>query len=276
MHSFVTAATRARFLICDSHDVQYQRTATVLEEQKGSAREWRSLKRQRRAEIGYLKKADLVLAISERDAEMLKGDLGPKKVLTAPSGFRYSFRPVRCSPVGRPLRFGFFGNNMEANELALQHALDHWWGKVAAYSPESRLYVAGSVCSANSIKSRVFLNESVELLGFVKSISDFFEKIDVLLSPVIVSGGLNFKNAEAVAAGVQLFTNALGAETLQPLIGLSVVDDGDDLVAQLIDMERRPATYLDQRQRLQECLLSTFAPDPALREISEGLKRVRS
>ena len=264
------AATTRPLLVCDTHDVQYYRAQ--------SGQEWSWLDRRffppgadRRAEMERLARMDYVLCISERDAEHLRDALGADKALTAVSSFAYCYEPIRRRPAYAPLRFGFIGHRMPANARALALVLDAWWPRVRRHSPESELHIAGSICDDPDCRERVFLDDSVRPLGFVANLRGFFRDIDVLLSPVEVAGGINYKNVEALAAGVTVVTNSLGAEALRPLRLTHVVDQPDRLLEALEAIELDPDGEAAERERLQREVFALFHPDAAVGRVAEAL-----
>jgi len=219
---------------------------------------------------------DYVLAISERDADQLRQVVPEEKVLLAPSSFAYCFEPVRARPIYAPLRFGFIGHRMPANVSALATVLDEWWPRIREFSPESRLHIAGSVCDDPYCRERTFLDDSVVLLGFVPGLPSFYRGIDVLLSPVTVSGGVNFKNVEAIAAGVSVLTNRRGAEALRPTRPSALAETPDEVVALLEAMECDPEGTIEDRRRMQKEVLTFFRPDEAFDTIRASIEAART
>lgn len=259
-------------LVCDTHDVQFHRSS--------DGQRWTRLDRaffdpeaNRRAEIRRLRAMDHVLAISERDAELLRQVVPAEKVLVAPASFAYCFEPVRDRVAYAPLRFGFIGHRMPANLSALAVVLDEWWPKVREFSPASQLFIAGSVCSDPYCQERTFLDDSVKILGFVPSLPAYYRGIDVLLSPVTISGGVNFKNVEAIAAGVSIVTNRRGAEALRPIELSTLAETPDEVVRVLEALECEPETTIDERRRLQKEVLALFRPDEAFATIRASLDK---
>jgi hypothetical protein len=263
---------RARVTVCDTHDVQFYR-ATRNQDSNPIDRLLFSDARERAAEIAALRRADFVLAISERDAGLLREALPPERVLCAPSPFDYLRRPARRRTAYAPLTFGFIGHDMDANARSLRLVLEQWWPAIRRFSPDSTLRVAGSICNAEVCRRGAFLDVAILTLGFVDDLSGFYGDIDVLLSPVVVAGGLNYKNAEALAAGITLVTNAMGAEALAPLAVRHVAETAEDVVRALREIERDPEADYAARQRAQREVLATFHPYDALAMIADRARR---
>lgn len=222
-------------LICDTHDVQFIRNQDIF---KNKDRLISNEKLEKKMEIEILNSCQSVLAISISDQEILSQSLNKKtKVLKASAGFDYALLPVKQRPLRQPFRFGFIGGKMDANVKSLEFILDNWWPEIKRFSPESKFFIAGSICNHPKIFSKVFLEENIIRLGFVDSLSEFYSKIDVSLNPVLVQGGLNFKSVEAVFSGKFLVTNALGKKCLGLDFPAIVVDKPCDLSNYLSNLE---------------------------------------
>ncbi|ASY71958.1 hypothetical protein N181_28225 [Sinorhizobium fredii USDA 205] len=242
-------------VICDTHDVQFYRNDTarplldkIILNQKYDKDD----------EIKQLKKADIVLAISDRDAKLLKDTLSDKRVLTLVPSFDQHQKPVRPRDIYKPLTFGFIGTRMDANVRALEYVIRHWWPELHKYSPESRLLVAGSICEESSVQAASWLYDEIELLGFVDDLSEYYNKIDALLSPVLVRGGLNFKNVEAAMAGKHVITNSDGAEALAP-VPVKALTSAQDVISFLTEMEMNPQLDLYLRMEVQRAAANRFS-----------------
>jgi hypothetical protein len=266
---------RRPFLVCDTHDVQYHRAASAAKPSRLDGALLRP-EANRRAELATLARMDAILSISLRDAELLNEALGEGRTLVAPSSFAYCHAHARPPVAYAPTRFGFIGHDMEANAMALRLVLDEWWPAIRRFSPDSRLQVAGTICRDETCRARAFLDDSVVMRGFVDTVQGYFAGIDVLLSPVLVAGGVNFKNVEAIAAGVEVLTNPLGAAALRPLRPRRVVETPVEVVDALTERELDPDAALEARRRLQREALRLFRPDEALEKVAAATRARRA
>lgn len=220
-------------LICDTHDVQFYRNENILSKKE---RLFFNKSKEKDLEVSWLNQCDAVIAISEIDKEILSKNLKANVISIYP-GFDYAEAPIKQRPVGRPVHFGFIGGGMKANVQALGFIFEHWWPVIKKHSPDSMLYIAGSVCNNPIIKEQSFFDKNIVLLGFVKDISEFYTKIEVALNPVVITGGLNFKSVEAVCAGKHLFTNTIGMKCLTHDFPCKVIDEPDELIEAINDIE---------------------------------------
>lgn len=243
-----------RSVICDTHDVQFYRTGVSTDPiERVTYPMWY----ERNKELNALERADIVVAISDRDGKLLSTVLPNKKIVTLKPSFGYAFASVEARSVYKPLVFGFIGTNMKANAEAVAFALDNWWPVIHHYSPDSTLRIAGSISHADSLQHRFHLNEGLVVLGFVDSLNEYYSSIDVLLSPVMMKGGLNFKMIEALVAGKHVFTNENGTEALSG-VPVTVIRDSDDLRTNIRRIEADTQVDAIHRRRIQSEALEKF------------------
>ena len=245
-------------IICDTHDVQFFRKPETTAQDKN-------------LEIRLLSRCDKVVAISHRDHEILAEHLPDEKLETVVSPFNYLGRYSRSPESGR-LQFGFLGHKMDANYQALKKVVEEWWPAVLDFSPDSKFYIAGSICDHPEVKKLVFLRAQISLLGFVDSLNAFYRNVDVLLSPVEVKGGLNFKNAEALATRKLLVTNQAGADALKPLVVPFTCETGEDVVDLLSRYELEDPVVVSALKEMQDQFDAEFSGS----SVQEDLRRVMS
>ena len=249
--------------ICDTHDVQYVRGKT---NNKNEFRLFSNSKREKREEIDVLESFDHVLAISVSDKNELDKALKIKSTLVT-SSFDYAYKPIRKKNTKSAIDFGFIGGKMDANVKALSYILTDWWPEITRISPASKLYIAGSVGNVEKIEELCFLEGNIERMGFVESLNDFYNKIDISLNPVVVKGGLNFKSVEALAAGKLLFTNSLGMECLGDNNLGYICDSSHDVVKQIIKIDKDRKLFESEKRRMQKLGLSYFSDSGAYSEL---------
>ena len=221
-------------IICDTHDVQFYRNGEENPESKEA-----------KSELRWLDFADHIITISHRDEEILSRYVKKTKVSTILPTFDY----LACYEIksnANPMMFGFIGSDMQANVEALKYVINNWWPSILKFSPESKFFVAGSVCRNEEYQNISFLREGIETLGFVDNLNLFYKEIDMLLSPVVVRGGLNFKNAEVLVAGKMLLTNKNGADALKPLQLPYTAETAEDVINVLSAIARPDSQYREQ------------------------------
>lgn len=254
---------------CDTHDIQYVRNGGASGKVK---RAFISAAKEKKRELGILKTYEKALAISAGDTEVLKKDLGAKSVILAPNGFDYLQLPLRLPRGERPV-FGFIGRDMEANRLALDYILHEWWPAIVQRWPQATLRIGGSVASHDTVRKKAILDSSIRLEPDVADLIAWYDAIDVLVNPVVVRGGLNYKSVEAAVAGRLLLTNKRGLECFggKPL-GL-VAESGNEAVEELVSFWEKPEAAMAFLEKTQKEAQTIFGDETALQELLIELER---
>ena len=152
-------------------------------------------------EVYGLKRADLLFAIKQEDAEWCKErELGKTQVITIPYVEKSdsqqpgvdSFNDVTPRHPGKVV-FGMIGSDIHFNRHAV-HALIKELDAVIreTYAP-IEFVLAGSICRSVG-ECPVF----VKKLGFVDQVSDFYSAVDVVMVPMLHGTGVKIKSVEAL------------------------------------------------------------------------------
>ena len=254
--------------ICDTHDVQFLRASTL---DRTGPRLWVDREAEMEAELSALRKYDAVLAISESDGAQFARHLPDKRVLVTRPGFDYARLEIPSNPARPPFRFGFIGWSMAANVMSLELIREEWWPEIRRVSLGSRLTVAGTVCERVR-SSRFSKEQGIDLIGFVPTLGSFYRDVDIVLNPVLVQGGLNFKSVETLMAGRLLITNSLGVGCLGEGAPVVVADSVEMLVEQLQSLVGEPAALHRRRQEGQDWALDRFGEDDTYRSLRTLLR----
>gem|GEM_PF-2652601 len=202
-------------IIIDTHDVNFVRDKRYYLSRNIPSRILEYLNKT--LELKRLSAGDRIVVISESDRKIIQKEaLSAKLTLLEPS-FEW-IGGVLHSRSSRALNFGFIGSDMIANRLAIEEILNHLWPRLVEARPQATLFIAGGIC--DYLSKRGVLGENIILLGFVTSLEGYFERIDALVSPIMMQGGLNFKIVESLCCGVPVMVNsdAKYLQSLSPMI----------------------------------------------------------
>jgi len=269
MDSARQAAPPSTIWICDTHDVQYVRGA---DQNRRERRLWVDQAAEQRAELAQLRKYDYVLAISTSDAKELRRHLPAERVILAPSGFDYAYQRLPETPAEPPFVYGFIGNAMGPNVEALRLLAQEWWPAIRSIAPGSQLLIAGTICRDREGKRIAADSDGITMLGFVPTLADFYERIDIALNPVLVQGGLNFKSVEAAAAARMLITTPLGMKCLGGSSPAVAAADAAQVAAHVERLSRDPAQLHRLRGESQDWYEQHFSEQAAFAELRSLLK----
>jgi hypothetical protein len=253
---------------CDTHDVQYVRNAgsEVLKDRLFALE-----KSEKRRELEVLRSYDKVIAISRSDSETLASELGADRVILASNGFDYALIPPKPIDSLRPV-FGFIGRNMEANALSLADIFGNWWPALIQRWPQATFRVAGDIVESEVFQKNAFLKPEISADGFVPDLEAWFGEVDILLNPVIVQGGMNFKAVEALVGGRLLLTNAKGSISFGDS-SLAITAESGEAALPLLEAEIDDSQgWVRKRTTQQHQARKLFGDDVALRDLLGALQ----
>jgi glycosyltransferase involved in cell wall biosynthesis len=160
-------------------------------------------------ETALLERADVIVAIQEREADAFRAMLPGRRVVTVPMPVQPAPLPIEREVSGRCVFVGgFSGHNIEA----LHWLLNDIWPRVRAAFPAADLAVAGTVCQA--VKTAP---AGVRLMGPLGNLEAFYAEAAVSLVPLPMGTGLKIKLVEAMGRGRAVVTTPAGAEGFSEL-----------------------------------------------------------
>lgn len=175
----------------------------------------------RRFRARMLRRADAVVALTERDRATIAGLAPAARVERIP--LAVDVPPVALDPVGNGRDTLFVGNfvhppNVEAAER-LARAI---FPRVVAHRPEARLVLVGADPPASL---QALASDGVVVTGRVADLRPLLDEAAVVVAPISSGGGMRVKVLEALAAGKALVASSLALE------GVDVRADEHVLVA---------------------------------------------
>ncbi|MCZ8081339.1 MAG: glycosyltransferase [Rhodobacteraceae bacterium] len=212
-------------------------------------------------EGSYLRRADIVVARRAEEAEYFNSVSQKKTAVVIPHFEEPMF-------VSRSFeRLSNVGLVASANRINLAIVLDFLRtleAGMAGRNPPFHVHIAGQV--RDMIRDlpkkdqAVFSTKWLTLHGFVPKIADFYEMVDLVVSPVSMGTGINVKTVQAMAYGMPLVTTSWGCkgiETGDPLHSFASIND---LVLALLELHDAPSE-LDRLARLSRERYQRFYAD---------------
>lgn len=216
-------------VVCTFHDVLSQRYARASEAATSHARRVRwawAASTARRLERSIVRRADKVVVLSQKDADLLPEGTAEVHVVTPPLAAELG-AVDRSAPVPGEILFVGFLARWE-NEEGVLWFLAEVWPRIRALAPAARFRIAG--LGARSTISAAAEHAGAELLGFVPDLDPLYERASVVVVPVRLGAGVKFKVVDALAAGVPVVTTTVGAEGIgDPSWFAGIHDDAGDL-----------------------------------------------
>jgi glycosyltransferase involved in cell wall biosynthesis len=267
---------RRPMLICDTIDVQYMREARLQGMRRTAGFD---AAREKALELELLGKYDLALAITDVDREELARSLAKPPVCTV---------MVEC-PVGEiqeltPRMFAqraaeqhtydliFVGAANEANRYAAVNLLQDVVPKLQAARPDLTVAIAGRICEDYAVRCAA-VHSSVKLLGYVKSVDDFYASGRVLAAPIPAGGGVKIKVLEAMAHAVAVVTTPIGAEgtPLEDGVHGYIVENSDAFVARALELLNDAEKLQRMSLAAQHCIRERLRPEAVYQDFDACL-----
>ena len=203
--------------ILDTHDRFALRHRTFLE--AGLVPQWFSTSVAE--ENAGFRRADCVLAIQEREAEIFAQQLGADGNRVIAVGHLLDVQQ-RVTPASEPSAV-FFASGNAINIDAARYFIESVLPLVLRERPDFRFILAGDVG-----KEFGDCGAAVVCLGRVDSIADAFKAAAMAVNPVRVGTGLSIKMLEALACGVACISSVTGSRGLERYRGLAFESVRDD------------------------------------------------
>jgi len=159
-------------------------------------------------ESSLLQKADILLAIHEDDAKVLKSMAPMTEVICMPISAELHTQSFEQIP-GRCL---FVGSKGETNVHGLKWFLTHVWPSILNSVPHCSLHVCGTVCS--KIRGSF---PNVTLMGRIDDLGPEYSAAEVCLVPLHFGSGLKIKLIEALSYGRACVSTSIGLQGLNDI-----------------------------------------------------------
>lgn len=198
------------------------------------------LKLKRREKEAW-KKANCVVAVSPKEQKII----GPKTELVPNGVDLIKFKFVKKNTGNKVKKVLFIGNfKWVQNRDSAVFIIRNIWPKMISKNPNLRLWVVGKEIPdslKNLADSTIVMDEDAP-----SETELIFQEADLLLSPIRVGGGTNFKILESMASGTPVVTSFLGNE------GIMAKENSEILIAEKPDEYARIATNVLEDHYLYE------------------------
>ncbi|HAH9969086.1 TPA: glycosyltransferase family 4 protein, partial [Escherichia coli] len=99
--------------------------------------------------------------------------------------------------------------------------------------------------------SKLLNRKNVKTLGYINSIEDFYNEVDVIISPVLTGAGMKVKIAEAIKYNKKVIASSfslIGYETMLNSQNIFSCITLDDYVIAIKKLSTHPMTHSDTRE----------------------------
>lgn len=220
-----------------------------------------------RAEIEAWRRADLLGAVTEEDAEIIRSAVPEKEVRVVPHGAA----PLPRSPAERPEQRGsvvFPGNfAYRPNADAALFVCHEVFPRVRAAVPWARLVLVGNDPPADV---RALAGDDIAVTGRVPSLEPYLLGAQVVLVPLREGGGIKAKVVEALTLRRAVVTTSIGAQGFGPdaAEGMRIEDRPAGLARATIDLLRDDSARRQLQFRARRLAASLPTWDQAAEDLA--------
>lgn len=184
---------------------------------------WHSLRY--RDEKQAIEKADIVWAITEKEARHFKAMVRTRKTEVLTLRHLMPYKKTECKNSGKNLLM--IGSENRLNLEGLDWFLNRVWKKLKEKDPDIRFLIAGSICKAIEETAE---DERIHLLGPFDSPAEVYSKSELFINPMQTGTGLKIKTFEALASGKFVLSTTAGATGLNEFTGNGLLCSDDPKV----------------------------------------------
>lgn len=174
-------------------------------------------------EENLFRKMDEVRVLSEKDLQIAKGLYNVKNVqVVRPPLSSFINQISRKQERIEKYSILFWGamNRIE-NEQAVIRFIEEVLPQVGRRFIATKLYVVGSSPSRKLLR---YQSGQVVITGYVADPSSYFEKAHIGVVPLLRGAGVKIKTLEMLAAGIPVFATIVGAEGVNQVEDLHIID----------------------------------------------------
>jgi len=155
----------------------------------------------------YLPQYDTIISVSQKDQQTLKQHLPHKNVICLENGItKINFLKKNPSKI---IKLGYIGSFEHTPNL---NAIKYFFGQIAPLLDKEKINYEFYLAGKND--SKFIKNNFPKIidLGQVKNTSDFYQKIDCLITPIFSGSGSRIKILESLSFGIPVISSSIGAE----------------------------------------------------------------
>jgi glycosyltransferase involved in cell wall biosynthesis len=258
-----------------AHNVESQIWQRYFETETNALKRWyigRQWRKFARFERWAAADADLMVAVSEEDAERLRHEFAAPRVTVVENGVDVHHFTPSAEDVSGPPQILFLGSlDWRPNLDAVALLLDRIFPEVRVEMPEARLAIVGRN-PPEWLRRRGETSPGVAVHANVADVRPFLAQSAALAVPLRIGGGSRLKILEALASDVPVVSSEVGAEglRLRPGEHLDVVASEAEMPAALLRVLRDPAAARARCRRGRQVVLEEYGWDGLARKLERA------
>ena len=226
----------------------------------------------RPAEASLLRRADLVLAIQQKEREMLCDMVPDRAVINLGVDFPVKLSP-RKAPENKPLsgtcNLLMVASDNALNRQGLKEFLERAWPEILSAAPNVRLRVVGKVTAGMQ-----FNQPNLDAIGPADDLDSEYARADIVLNPVRAGTGLKIKSVEAVCLGKPLisFPNGIDGFPENEFLPFIVAESWQDFAKAVTALSEDPAQREQLARHAENYAIRHFSKDQVFAEFEAYLR----
>jgi len=254
------------------HHLAYNRLAT---NESNILKKWlfqRRSQRLKKFEIDSITAMDAVVAVSQKEADLIHAMNPRTNVIFVPNGVCEEMVQTPIRQAGERKLAAFFCGDLSypPNLHAVEMIVYKLVPAIKARSITMDFVIAGRG-APERLKAQAEKTGSIQFLGYVPDIATLFQRYSIFINPMWLGGGTRLKMLEAMAHGSACVSTSIGAEGLEIPNGKHalIADTAEGLAKHLEHLIHNPevATRLGDsaREHVKQKYLWPQCADPLVR-----------
>jgi O-antigen biosynthesis protein len=237
-------------VIVDTVDIHYRRAYSKYGV-TGNPEDLAIAEKIKGEEIRLYRKADVIVTVTDEDAEVLIGDCPGLTVRTIPNIHDPS--PVFEENGNRNLLF-VGGFNHDPNVDAVLYFCERIFPRILGAVPECSLTVVGSDPPE---QIRGLGSTPIRIAGFVPSLAPIFRNSYISVAPLRFGSGMKGKVGEAMSEGLPVVTTSIGAQGMGLLHrhNAMICDSPEEFADSVVELIRNRELYEEIRRNALEHIM---------------------
>ncbi|TAK51621.1 MAG: glycosyltransferase, partial [Bacteroidetes bacterium] len=244
------------------HDVNIRPWLRVYKSEKNPFKKflyYLEYNRWMRYEPEIIKQFDSVLTFTETDSQFLNDVARVNHVHCHPRGIEV---PEAISPYAsrEPLSLLFVGvYNHVANRDSVLWLCSEIFPEIQKRSPQATLYVVGKH-PPDEVVEMASHNPGIKVMGFVPAIEEYYNRMQVFISPVRLGGGIKTKVLHAQSYGMAIVANSIGCEGITSVNPSTAIisDTVEGLADGVVALFNNPQQAASMAERGRELVVQQY------------------
>jgi len=218
------------------------------------------VQRMLKQELEPMKKADVVVTVSESEREVILKERAHNNVAVWGHTHELQVANTPFSQRHDLLFVGGFAGGHPPNTDAVLHFATEVFPKIRKRLPNIRFIVVGS----NPPKAiQELYSESITVTGFVQDLREYYEKCRICVVPLRFGAGINYKLTEALSYGIPAVVSKQGASGLNLTDGQQVLiaENDEEFVQKVIQLEQDEKLWHKLQKSGQQYIRDHCSPE---------------